>query len=137
MSFNIKGKDLVLKLREDGTTGSYLDVVCETTTGFSSSAAVTTETTKCGTRSTIAEPISTISFEGIYEEIGPSYLTVSDLLNWHNASTLLNFEYTDPENDIYLAGDCYISELTISAPSEGFVSYTFTLQIDGLPETTP
>lgn len=138
MSINIQGKEFILKLREDGSTGAFSEVVCESTSGFSSSAAVTTETTKCGNRSTIAEPVATLTFEGIYEDKSTiGYVTANEIVDWHNATTKLNFQYSDPLANLYFEGNCYISEFTSSAPSEGFVTFTFTLQVDGSVTTTP
>jgi len=43
----IQGTSVSLQIRQNGTTGDYLNVVCETTSSLSGSASVTTAVTKC------------------------------------------------------------------------------------------
>ena len=83
----INGKDVSLKLRESGTTGSYLNLVCETSNIMDASANVTTTVTKCSTLQAVAAPVYNFSVDAIVET-APSGSEVSyeQVLSWFNVS---------------------------------------------------
>ena len=137
----IQGSSVTLQIRQNGTTGSYLNVVCETTSSMSGSASVTTEITKCSTLTSVATPTITFSVDGILET-APSAGNVSaeDMLGYFVNRTLLDIKYENPEGvgtDFYLQGAAYITEFGMTAPAEGNVSFTASLQMTGTIDVTP
>jgi polyisoprenoid-binding protein YceI len=137
----IQGSSVTLQLRENGNTGSYLNVVCETTSSLSGSTSVSTEITKCSTLTSVANPTMTFSVEGI-AETNPTagQVSIEQLLAWFTGKTLLDIKYEDPENggtNFYIQGSGYMTEFGITSPSEGNVSFTGTFQISGTIDITP
>jgi polyisoprenoid-binding protein YceI len=137
----IQGSSVTMQIRESGTTGGYLNVVCETTSSLSGSASVSTEVTKCNTLTSVASPTITFSVEGI-AETAPSagQVSVEQLLGWFTAKTLLDIKYEDPEGtgvNFYVQGSGYMTEFGITSPSEGNVSFTASFQLTGSIDVTP
>ncbi len=137
----IQGSSVTLQLRENGTTGAYLNVVCETTSSLSGSASVSTEVTKCNTLTSVSSPTVTFSVEGI-AETSPSagQVSIEQLLSWFTGKSLLDIKYEDPEGggtNFYVQGSGYITEFGITSPSEGNVSFTASLQLTGSIDVTP
>jgi hypothetical protein len=137
----IQGSSVTLQLRESGTTGSYLNVVCETTSSLSGSASVSTEVTKCSTLTSVASPTVTFAVEGI-AETSPSagQVSIEQLLGWFTGKTLLDIKYEDPEGggtNFYVQGSGYMTEFGITSPSEGNVSFTASFQLTGTIDVTP
>lgn len=137
----IQGSSVTMQLRENGTTGGYLNVVCETTSSLSGSASVSTEVTKCATLTSVASPTLTFSVEGI-AETSPSagQVSIEQLLGWFTAKTLLDIKYEDPESsgtNFYVQGAGYMTEFGITSPSEGNVSFTASFQLTGTIDVTP
>jgi len=137
----IQGSSVTMQLRENGTTGGYLNVVCETTSSLSGSASVSTEVTKCNTLTSVASPTITFAVEGI-AETSPSagQVSIEQLLGWFTAKTLLDIKYEDPEGtgvNFYVQGTGYMTEFGITSPSEGNVSFTASFQLTGTIDVTP
>lgn len=137
----IQGSTVTLQLRESGTTGSYLNVVCETTSSLSGTTSVSTEVTKCNTLTSVASPTITFSVEGI-AETSPSagQVSLEIMLGWFAAKTLLDIKYEDPEDggtNFYVQGSGYMTEFGITSPSEGNVSFTASFQLTGTIDVTP
>ncbi len=137
----IQGSAVTMQIRESGTTGGYLNVVCETTSSLSGSASVSTEVTKCNTLTSVASPTITFAVEGI-AETAPSagQVSVEQLLGWFTAKTLLDIKYEDPEGtgvNFYVQGSGYMTEFGITSPSEGNVSFTASFQLTGSIDVTP
>ena len=137
----IQGSSVTLQLRENGTTGAYLNVVCETTSSLSGSASVSTEVTKCNTLTSVSAPTMTFSVEGIAETAPTAgQVSIEQLLSWFTSKSLLDIKYEDPEGtgvNFYVQGAGYITELGITSPSEGNVSFTASLQLTGAIDVTP
>lgn len=137
----IAGSSVTLQLKENGDTGSYLNVVCETTSSLSGSASVSTEVTKCATLTSVANPTVTFSVEGIAETSPDSAeVSINQLLGWFTAKTLLDIVYEDPEGNgtnFYVQGSGYMTEFGITSPSEGNVSFTASFQLTGSIDVTP
>lgn len=144
MSLLAAGSEINLQLREAGTTGAYQDVICEVTSTASGSANVTTEVTKCGTFSTVATPIYTFTIEGLAEFTGgdTSNIGINDLLQYFNNKTKLDLIFQYPSIGILdgvalkIQGLGYMTELSITAPSEGNVGFTASFQLTGTIDTT-
>lgn len=137
----IQGSSVSLQLRENGTTGAYLNVVCETTSSLSGSASVTTAVTKCNTITTVSAPTVTFSIEGV-AETSPSagQVSLEILLGWFQANTLLDVKYEDPEGggtNFYVQGTGYMTEFGITSPAEGAVTFTASFQLTGSVDVTP
>lgn len=137
----IQGSAVTMQIRESGTTGGYLNVVCETTSSLSGSASVSTEVTKCNTLTSVASPTITFSVEGI-AETAPSagQVSLEQMLGWFTAKTLLDIKYEDPEGtgvNFYVQGSGYMTEFGITSPSEGNVSFTASFQLTGSIDVTP
>lgn len=137
----IQGSSVTLQLRQNGTTGAYLNVVCETTSSLSGSASVSTEVTKCNTLTSVSSPTITFSVEGIAETVpGSGNVSVEDMLLWFTNNTLLDIKYEDPEGsgtNFYVQGAGYMTEFGITSPSEGNVSFTASFQLTGTIDITP
>jgi hypothetical protein len=131
---NINGADVVLQLRENGTTGSYLSLVCETDNSMTGTTTVTTTRTKCEVLKTVSEPEYSWAFNAVVK-VDPSASEVSyeQLLSWFNNGTLLDFKRENPSGgaNFYQAGTVYISDLADAAPEEGFFTFSGTLQMTG------
>lgn len=137
----IQGSAVTMQIRESGTTGGYLNVVCETTSSLSGSASVSTEVTKCNTLTSVASPTITFAVEGI-AETAPSagQVSLEQMLGWFTAKTLLDIKYEDPEGtgvNFYVQGSGYMTEFGITSPSEGNVSFTASFQLTGSIDVTP
>ena len=137
----IQGSSVTMQLRENGSTGAYLNVVCETTSSLSGSASVSTEVTKCNTLTSVASPTITFAVEGI-AETSPSagQVSIEQLLGWFTAKSLLDILYEDPEGggtNFYVQGTGYMTEFGITSPSEGNVSFTASFQLTGSIDVTP
>ena len=137
----IQGTSVTLQLRENGTTGAYLNVVCETTSSLSGSASVTTAVTKCNTITSVASPTITFAIEGV-AETAPSagQVSVENLLSWFQGNTLLDIKYEDPEGtgaNFYVQGSGYMTEFGITSPAEGAVTFTASFQLTGTVDITP
>lgn len=141
----IAGSAIGLEIREAGTTGAFMDVVCELSSSASGSANVTTEVTKCGNFSTVAAPIYTFTVEGIAElggDTGVSTISIYDLLQYFNSKTLLEITLRNPMGEgglggiaFGITGEGYITELSVTAPAEGNVSFTASFQLTGEVDT--
>ena len=132
---------VTLQIKESGSTGGYLNVVCETTSSLSGSASVTTSVTKCNTITSVSAPTVTFSIEGV-AETSPSagQVSLEQLLSWFQGNTLLNIKYEDPEGDgsnFYVQGNGYITEFGITSPAEGAVTFTASFQLTGTIDVTP
>ena len=136
----ILGKDVTMGLRENGTTGSYLSLICETNNAMDASANVTTTVTKCGTIQSVAPPVYNFSVDGI-TETAPSGSQVSyeQLLSWFNGNTLLDFKRENPSGgaNFYQQGTCYISALSDALPAEGEMTFSVTFAVTGNLDIIP
>ena len=137
----IQGKDLNVYIRESGTTGSYLKLVCETTSGMEISTNVSTTVTKCASYSSVGEPTVTLSVDGVVETAPTgSEIGFETLLSYIVNNTLVDVKYEDPAGagtNFYMAGTAYLSALSISAPAEGLATFTGTITITGTVDITP
>lgn len=137
----IAGSSVTLQIKESGSTGGYLNVVCETTSSLSGSASVSTEVTKCNTLTSVSSPTITFSVEGI-AETSPSagQVSIEQLLGWFTAKTTLDIKYEDPESsgtNFYVQGLGFMTEFGITSPAEGNVSFTASFQLTGTIDITP
>lgn len=137
----IAGSSVTLQIKESGSTGGYLNVVCETTSSLSGSASVSTEVTKCNTLTSVSSPTITFSVEGI-AETSPSagQVSIEQLLGWFTAKTTLDIKYEDPEGsgtNFYVQGLGFMTEFGITSPAEGNVSFTASFQLTGTIDITP
>jgi hypothetical protein len=137
----IQGTSVSLQIRQNGTTGDYLNVVCETTSSLSGSASVTTAVTKCNTITSVSAPTVTFAVEGV-AETSPSagQVSVENMLGWFQGNTLLDIKYEDPEGDgtnFYVQGTGYMTEFGITSPAEGAVTFTASFQLTGSIDIIP
>lgn len=137
----IAGSSVTLQIKESGSTGGYLNVVCETTSSLSGSASVSTEVTKCNTLTSVSSPTITFSVEGIAETSPSSgQVSIEQLLGWFTAKTTLDIKYEDPESsgtNFYVQGLGFMTEFGITSPAEGNVSFTASFQLTGTIDITP
>lgn len=136
----IQGEDVVISLRESGTTGSYLTLVCETNNSMQGSANVTTVVTKCSTIQSVANPAYTFSFDALAESAPTgSQVSYEQMLSWFNGNTLLDIKRENPAGgaNFYFQSTCYISELSDAAPAEGAFSFSGTLAVTGTVDIIP
>jgi hypothetical protein len=137
----IQGTSVSLQIRQNGTTGDYLNVVCETTSSLSGSASVTTAVTKCNTITSVSAPTITFAVEGV-AETSPSagQVSVENMLGWFQGNTLLDIKYEDPEGsgtNFYVQGTGYMTEFGITSPAEGAVTFTASFQLTGSIDIIP
>ena len=137
----IQGTSVSLQLRENGTTGAYLNVVCETTSSLSGSASVTTAVTKCNTITSVSAPTVTFAVEGVAETSPTAgQVSVENMLGWFQGNTLLDIKYEDPEGggtNFYVQGTGYMTEFGITSPAEGAVTFTASFQLTGSIDIIP
>jgi hypothetical protein len=137
----IQGTSVSLQIKQNGTTGDYLNVVCETTSSLSGSASVTTAVTKCNTITSVSAPTITFAVEGV-AETSPSagQVSVENMLGWFQGNTLLDIKYEDPEGggtNFYVQGTGYMTEFGITSPAEGAVTFTASFQLTGSIDIIP
>jgi hypothetical protein len=137
----IQGTSVTLQLRENSSSGDYLNVVCETTSSLSGSASVTTSVTKCNTITSVSSPTVTFAVEGVAETTpSAGQVSLEQMLSWFQGNTLLAIKYEDPEGDgsnFYVQGTGYMTEFGITSPSEGAVTFTASFQLTGSIDITP
>jgi hypothetical protein len=137
----IQGTSVSLQLRENGTTGAYLNVVCETTSSLSGSASVNTAVTKCNTITSVSAPTVTFAVEGVAETSPTSgQVSVENMLAWFQGNRLLDILYEDPEGsgtNFYIQGTGYMTEFGITSPAEGAVTFTASFQLTGSIDIIP
>jgi len=137
----LNGKDLNLYVRENGSTGAYKKMVCETNSGVEISTSTTETVTKCATYSSTSTPSFTFPIDAVLET-APSATEVSfeECLSYIFNSTLLDVKFENPVGsgtNFFIQGTARISALSISAPAEGLVSFTGTLTGTGTFDITP
>lgn len=136
----ILGSAVKLQLRESGTTGSYLQLICETENSMDATANVTTTVTKCSTIQSVSPPVYNFNFDAV-AETSPSATQVSyeQMLSWFNGNTLLDFKRESPSGgaDFYQQGSCYISALSDAAPAEGAFTFSGTVAVTGTIDLIP
>jgi TP901-1 family phage major tail protein len=135
----IQGKDIVVKVREAGTTGAFLQMLCETTASIEMSRPETTTQTKtCGTLRSRGSLEWSVPVEGVVEtDPDTGFVSYQQLLTWMTSDVDLEVEVADSNNDIFLSGDVFLSNLNLTAPTDGFASFTATLAGTGNPDVTP
>jgi hypothetical protein len=137
----ILGSSVTLQLKENSSTGAYLNVVCETSSSYDGSASVTTTVTKCSTLTAVSAPTGTFSVDGV-AETSPSagQVSLEQLNSWFHANTLLDIKYENPEGagtDFYIQGSGYMTAFNITSSAEGNVTFTASFQMTGTIDTTP
>jgi hypothetical protein len=137
----ILGSSVTLQLRESGTTGSYLNVVCETSSSYDGTASVTTTVTKCSTITAVSTPTGTFSVDGVVETSPTAGQVSAEQLNaWFHANTLLDIKYENPEGtgtDIYIQGAGYMTAFNLTGGAEGNLTFSAAFQMTGTIDVTP
>ena len=136
----ILGSSVNLKFRESGTTGAYLDLICETENSMDGTANVTTTVTKCGTIQTVSPPVYNFNFDAV-ADTAPTATQVSyeQVKMWFNSNTLLDFKRTSPSDgsNFYEEGEGYLSALSDAAPAEGAFTFNGTFAVTGSLDLIP
>lgn len=131
---SILGSSVKLQLRESGTTGSYLTLICETENSMDGTANVTTTVTKCSTVQTVSPPVYNFNFDAV-ADTAPTATEVSyeQMLSWFNGNTLLDFKRESPSGgaNFYQQGTGYVSSLGDAAPAEGAFTFSGTFAVTG------
>jgi hypothetical protein len=137
----ILGSSVTLQLRENGSTGAYSNVICETSSSYDGTASVTTTVTKCNTVTAVSSPTGTFSVDGIFETSPSAGQVSAEQMNaWFHANTLLDIKYEDPEStgtNFYIQGTGYMTAFNITSPAEGNVTFTAAFQMTGTIDVTP
>lgn len=136
----ILGSSVKLQLRESGTTGSYLTLICETENSLDGTANVTTTVTKCSTVQTVSPPVYNFNFDAV-ADTAPSGTQVSyeQMLAWFNGNTLLDLKRESPTGgaDFHQTITVYVSALSDAAPAEGAFTFSGTLAGTGTMDIIP
>lgn len=136
----ILGSTIKLQLRESGTTGAYLELICETENSLDGTSNVTTTVTKCSTVQTVSPPVYNFNFDAV-ADTAPSGTQVSyeQMLAWFNGNTLLDLKRESPSGgaDFHQAITVYISALSDAAPAEGAFTFSGTLAGTGTMDLIP
>lgn len=137
----IQGGDVQITLRESGTTGAYLELICETSNSMDGTANITTTPTKtCGTLQSVSTPIYNFSFDAIADSApSGSQVSYEQMLSWFNNNTLLDIKRENPAGgaNFYFQSTCYISALNDTAPSDNYFTFTGTLAVSGVVDLIP
>ncbi len=136
----LQGKDINIYVRESGTTGSFLKLVCETSSGIDIATNTTTTVTKCASYTSTSEPTVTLNVDGVVETSPTgSEISFEQLLSYIVNGTLVDVKYESPVSsgtDFYVAGTAYLTALSLTAPAEGLASFTGTITITGTVDIT-
>lgn len=133
----VNGKDMIFMI--DPANGSYYDlVVCLTSNSYERSSAVIEASSKCGTRQLPGTKTRTIQIEGEVEfESGAGRMSEADLNTLFENDTPFGWLFgpeTPIAGDVYYTGvDAILSNLTISAPTDGAATFSGTVQLNGVP----
>lgn len=131
---NVQGLDLVIEISSDnGNSWKY--IACETSSGFSMNRSMTSQQTKCdgGTPAVGLGALEwSFNFSGVMSS-NPnpmtqlSYVEMAELCK---NGTLIRARRMNPANDgsvLHQEGDCYVTDISDTAETDGVVTFDFTL----------
>ena len=122
--------------------GDYYLVVCLTSQSYERAANVIDASSKCGTAKLNGVKDRTIQIEGIVntglDAVGEA--TEQALNNWFENDIPIGWafgpEFPEAGEYTYSGTDALISNLSISAPQDGAVTFSATVQLNGVPVVT-
>lgn len=137
MADNILGNDIKLFLREDGSTGAWLEIVCGEELSIALNRTTVERVTKCEVLKRGGALNTEIPFSGV-SEFSPTGTQAShdQLLDWQIANTALEFKVADLSSGAVkmdISGDCSISDFEITATVDDYVAFSGTLAVNGAP----
>lgn len=125
---------------------SYKTLVCVQSGTVDGSADVTTEETDCGSLTSVGNPAYTITAEALCET-APSVSQVSykDLLTAFNTKAVVSVRVQNPTvigsslgTAYYHAFNARVTALSLNkSSSAAYISFSVTLQSDGIVDVTP
>ncbi len=75
---------------------------------------------------------TTISIEGLWENDGTTKHDLFVISGYANANTAYAFSFsTDVIGDVIYSGDAYVDSFSVDATNEEYVTFSFTLKING------
>jgi hypothetical protein len=134
----IEGKRYVILIDTANTGSSYDLVVCLTSNSFERSANVIDASSKCGTAKLNGVKERTIQLEGnVQKAPDAGQITEGDLNDIFENDTKVAWLF-GPENpeagEVYYTGvDAIVSNLTLTAPQDGALTFSGTMQLNGVP----
>jgi hypothetical protein len=149
-NLEINSANLFVRLSEtsvaDALGVSGLSVVCEETSGLSSSSNVSERKTKCGTITNTDTPTYRITGSGVAAaDLPATAISAQQLMIYQLANTLLYVAYVNTVSGTiaageitYLTGQCRVANVNITSDlGDGVVTYDYELAITGTPDLTP
>lgn len=150
------GKHLILSVWDPtGVTPAYKPIACLTSSSMSETIDFLESSTKCddGNRSVLPNNYSaTHSFEGeVIDTIGAGMSTakqsydtlklrfrLKEKLTWKLHTVTWNADASLATDDSFILeyGKGYISDLEVTGEVEGYLTFSGTLQVDGIPTAT-
>lgn len=138
---DLNGNDVNFYAREDGTTGSFLKLVCETQTDLQYTRSQTETATKCGIKRSKGPLGWTIPIAGIVKtDASASEVSYEQLQAWMVNGTDIEVKIESPTGtgtDFYHSGTGFLQDLNLSLPSDGFASFTGTVAGTEEPDIIP
>ena len=137
MATTYLGNDIKVYLRERGSTGAWLELVCNEELSLTLNRNVIERVTKCGTLKRSGQLNSEVPFTGV-SEFAPTGSQVShnQLLDWQIANTELELKIADASagaTKVDIEADCSITDFEVTFTVDDYVGFSGTLSISGDP----
>lgn len=135
----IQSSATVILLSTDNIT--YKSVLCKRAWNFNGTTSVNAEEDDCGISKGLGAPDWTMDFEGSVNTAPDSATEISakTLLDYWQNKTLLYIKTMTGDgtgSNLYIQGQGYVTDLTVSAPQGGIVGFNFTFNGEGTVDTT-
>lgn len=138
---SVQGTDIIIKLREAGTSDDWQQMVCEIDNQLQLTNDVTEKDSKCGTHIGIKPTKGNISGNAVHNTDPTSTeISYNGAVTWQKARQLLEFEYvnaayTDAEGnavgegaEISQTGTAYFTDTTFKGNNGEVSEFSFTLK---------
>lgn len=132
----LPGSDVVF--RYSPTNSNFKTLVCESDSTFTQSHDITTEDTKCGLLKSIGNADNSIDVNAVTNtEPGATEGSWAAIMALSNAKTKVWVEYGDPNEEIFIKGQGWFSEVSTQNTSGETSKFSFTFTFDGDVDDTP
>lgn len=139
----LQGKDLLIQVSTvtaNPTDADFKDLVCREDLTVDFSATVNKRKTVCGTKVGVSDPEVSITGSGVAEDT-PTAAQVShkDLLgiSVNTTPVMVRVQHKDDPTKLFIQSQGYFTSLSISAPADDVVDFSFTIDASGTIDLAP